>query len=72
MARSSVEAEYRAIALGICELLWLKRLLGELKITTKGPMKLYCDNKEAINISNNPLQHDRTKHIEINQHFIKE
>ena len=61
VARSSAEAEYGAIALGICEILWLKRLLGELKITTKGPMKMYCDNKAAINISNNLIQHDRTK-----------
>ena len=35
-------------------------------------MKLYCDNKAAINISNNPIQHDRTKHIEIDRHVIKE
>ena len=72
VARSSAEAEYRAIALGICELLWLKRLLWELKITTKGPMKLYRDNKATINISNNPIHHDRTKYIEIDRHFIKE
>lgn len=36
------------------------------------PMKLYCDNKAAINISQNPVQHDRTKHVEIDRHFIKE
>ena len=35
-------------------------------------MKLYCDNKLAINIAHNPIQHDRTKHIEIDKHFIKE
>ena len=35
-------------------------------------MKLYCDNKSAINIAHNPIQHDITKHIEIDQHFIKE
>ena len=35
-------------------------------------MKLYCDNKSAINIAHNPIQHDRTKHIEIDRHFIKE
>ena len=65
VSRSNAKAEYRAIAQGICELLWLKRLLGELKIIAIGPIKLYCDNKAAINISNNPIQHDRTKHIEI-------
>ena len=35
-------------------------------------MKLYCDNKSTINIAHNPIQHDRTKHIEIDRHFIKE
>ena len=35
-------------------------------------MKLYCDNKAAINIAHNPVQHDRTKHVEIDRHFIKE
>ena len=35
-------------------------------------MKLYCDNKSAINIAHNPIQHDRTKHIEVDRHFIKE
>nr|KYP63419.1 Copia protein [Cajanus cajan] len=35
-------------------------------------MKLYCDNKSAINIAHNPVQHDRTKHIEVDRHFIKE
>lgn len=72
MARSSAEAEFRAIALGICELLWIKQLLGELKIVWNQPMKLYSDNKAAISISHNPVQHDRTKHIEIDRHFIKE
>lgn len=35
-------------------------------------MKLYCDNKSAIDIAHNPVQHDRTKHVEIDRHFIKE
>ncbi|RVX19841.1 Retrovirus-related Pol polyprotein from transposon RE1 [Vitis vinifera] len=44
----------------------------DLRIKWDGPMKLYCDNKSAINIAHNPIQHDRTKHIEIDRHFIKE
>lgn len=38
----------------------------------EGPLRLYCDNKSAINIAHNPIQHDKTKHIEIDRHFIKE
>ena len=72
VARSSAEAEFRAMALGICELLWLKIILQDLKIEWNGPMKLYCDNKSAINIAHNPVQHDRTKHVEVDRHFIKE
>jgi hypothetical protein len=72
VARSSAEAEFRAMAQGICELLWLKIILEDLKIKWEGPMKLYCDNKSAISIAHNPVQHDRTKHIEVDRHFIKE
>jgi hypothetical protein len=72
VARSSAEAEYRAMAHGVCELLWIQTLLRDLGLSDSGPMKLYCDNKAAINIAHNPVQHDRTKHIEIDRHFIKE
>jgi len=72
VARSSTEAEFRAMALGVYELLWLKIILEDLKIKLEGPIKLYCDNKSAINIAHNPVQHDRTKHIEVDRHFIKE
>ena len=51
VARSSAEAEYRAMAQGVCEILWLKRILEELQLPMTLPMKLYCDNKAAINIS---------------------
>ena len=54
-----------------CELLWLKIILDDLRIKQEGPMKLYCDNKLGINIAHNPVQHKRTKHIEIDRHFIK-
>ena len=72
VAHSSAEAEFRAMAQGICELLWLKIILEDLKIKWEGPMKLYCDNKSAISIAHNPVQYDQTKHIEVDRHFIKE
>ena len=56
----------------MCELLWLKQLLREIGVKEEMPMKMYCDNKVAINISHNPVHHDRTKHVEDNRHFIKE
>lgn len=70
-AWSSAEFEVRAVTHGICELLWLKRLLKGLKITSSMPMRLYCDNKVAINIAHNPIQHDRNKHVEVDHHFRK-
>jgi hypothetical protein len=72
IARSTAETEYRAMALGVAEMLWLRALLVELKINQRTQMKLWCDNKSAISIANNSVQHDRTKHIEIDRFFIKE
>uniref|UniRef100_A0A2N9EE05 Reverse transcriptase Ty1/copia-type domain-containing protein n=1 Tax=Fagus sylvatica TaxID=28930 RepID=A0A2N9EE05_FAGSY len=72
VARSSAEAEFRAVAHGICEVMWIKRMLEELKASDSLPMKLYCDNKAAISIAHNPVLHDRTKHVEVDKHFIKE
>ena len=46
--------------------------MEELKISTKFPMKMFCDNQAAINISHNLVHHDRTKHVEIDRYFIKE
>ena len=72
VARSSAEAEFRSMAQGVCEELWLKKVMKDLRKEVDLPMKLYCDNKAAISIAQNPVQHDRTKHIEIDRHFIKE
>ena len=72
VARSSTESEFRAIAQGLCELLWLKIILDDLRIKWDDPKKLYCGNNSSINIAHNPIQHDRTKHIKVDRHFIKE
>ena len=47
-------------------------MLNELGISTKKPIKMFCDNQFAISIVKNPLHHDRMKHIEIDRHFISE
>jgi len=71
VARSTAEAEYRAMALSLCEMLWLKGLLKELRVLRNETMMLHCDNVAAINIANNSVQFDRTKHVEIDRFFIK-
>jgi hypothetical protein len=72
VALSSAEAEFRGMAKGLCELLWIRRLLTEIGFAPTFEMDLFCDNKAAIAIAHNPIQHDRTKHVEIDRHFIKE
>ena len=71
VARSSAEAEYRGMARGVCEL-WLRNLLRNLGFKRKKAMPLYCDNKAAVEIAHNPVEHNRTKHVEVDSHFIKE
>jgi hypothetical protein len=71
VALSSAELEFRGMAKGLCKLLWLKTLLIEIGFNLKSEMSLFCDNKAAINISQNLVQHDRTKHVEVDRHFIK-
>ena len=60
------------MAKALCELLWIRNLFKDLNIKHDSPMKLYCDNKAAYDIAHNPIQHDRTKHVEVDRHFIKE
>ncbi|XP_073133444.1 secreted RxLR effector protein 161-like [Henckelia pumila] len=65
VARSSAESEYRAMANGVCDLIWIRRVMKELNMEIEGPMVMYCDNKSTISIVHKPVHHDRTKHIEV-------
>jgi len=67
---STAEAEYIAVGSCCSQLVWMKQMLKEYNVE-EDVLALYCDNLSAINISKNPIQHRRTKHIDIRHHFIK-
>jgi hypothetical protein len=70
VSRSSAEAEYRAVANCVAETVWLRQLLAELHHPASKATVVYCDNISATYMSSNPIQHQRTKHIEIDLHFV--
>ena len=71
MARSSIEAEYHALANTTSEFLWLQWLLKDLGVSTCFATSLYCDNQNVIHSTHNDVFHEQTKHIEINCHVIR-
>ena len=69
---SSVEAEYRSLLRLCAELAWLSRLLHELDVPDITPINVHCDNQAAIYIARNPVFHERTKHLCIDCHFVRD
>ena len=68
---SSAEAEYRSLRKVVGELTWLQRLFEELNIYQTAPFPVFCDSQAAIHIAKNPVFHERTKHIEVDCHFVR-
>ena len=71
VVQSSCEAEYVAAALGACQGIWLSRLIGELTGQKTGKPVLRMDNQSAIALCKNPVFHERSKHIDIRYHVVR-
>ena len=72
MVLSSTEAEYMETSQASCEALWLHKLMVDLFDMELSPTVIKCDNQSCIKFSENPVFHDRSKHIEIRYHFIRD
>ncbi|GJV27896.1 ribonuclease H-like domain-containing protein [Tanacetum coccineum] len=71
LSKSSTKAEYRALASVTIEVIWILKILKDLNIENILPVTLYCDSNSAIKIAANPVFHERTKHLEIDLHFVR-
>lgn len=72
IARSTTEAEFKALALTTCEVIWIQHLLQELGVYLASPPTLYCDNVGASYLATNPIVHSRVKHLELDYYFVRD
>ena len=71
-ALSTSEAEFVAATAAACQAIWLRRVLADLQQEQKCATEIFCDNKSTISMTRNPTFHNRTKHIDIRYHFIRD
>ena len=72
MALSTAEAGYVATCSASCEAVWLRKLLTELFDLPSEATSIFCDNQSYVKLSENPVFHDRSKHIEIKYHYMRD
>ena len=70
IALSSTEAEYRGVVNATTQCLWLQGILGECGFESEFSTIIYCDNQSIVQICNDPVQRQRTKHIDIHIHYV--
>jgi hypothetical protein len=72
VALSTAEAEYIVVCMAVCEALWLRKLLAGLFGQMLDPTVIHCDNQSCVKLSENLVSHDRSKHVEIKYHYIRD
>jgi hypothetical protein len=72
VSRSSTDSEYRALVFAAAKLCWLRTLLRDLRVYLADTLILWCENVSALAIASSPIFHVRTKHIEVDFHFVRE
>lgn len=72
VALSSTEAEYISLCDACCQGVWIKRILGDCGYQIERPITIHCDNQSCLAIAKNPVLHNRTKHIDVKFHFIRD
>ena len=72
VALSTAKIEYISFALASCQALWIRWILSELKHKQVEGTRLFCDNSSAISLTKNPVFHEKSKHLMIKYHFIRD